>query len=250
MEVMQALPSIYSSLPSTLSSLTSNFSSVFTCSIPPKKLPAHKLEVNKQDFKQIIDSLKDDSLPKTDTSFEKTKQNMHLNFVSLVLWQDYDLSFWRHHVRPLLSTIKKSPANFLLYCYYQKYHDGGDRIDLDGLIAREDLFNKCKEAQVDGYSALSAAIAAKDISIESKRRFIQELMNHGFKLTEKDETLAIAEFYDAISNDQKVKTVRLLLGQGNLSVLPHDVRRYIVHSMIDTCREKAWPLPDFSIPGQ
>ena len=104
------------------------------------------------------------------------------------------------------------------------------------------LFNSYKEAQIDGYSAIGAAIIAPDVSTESKRDFIKQLIDLGFKLTPKDKMLAELELYNAIPAEKKAEIVAFLSRKD----MPYDVTKKIVSCMLDLYRKDYWPLPDIA----
>jgi len=149
----------------------------------------------------------------------------------------------RSTIDDLFNSINANPVLFLEHCYHQRFW-------WNNLIVRSwfdlSLINRCKIAQIDGYSALGAACIARDIPIGHKRDFIRPLMEHGFELTEKDKALAVIELYDAIPAEQKKKMIFLLfmLGQGNFAILPYDVGKYIVYCIVYPFKEEVWPLPD------
>lgn len=234
------------------SSLCSHFSSLFTGQAPSKQeaipeLSTKKTAITKEknDFEQKLNTLKNKNFLNADTFIEETKQNIKFSLLSTMLSQDYDHCLFQHHLRPLLCVVNANSTNFLLYCYYRKYHDDFERGSMEELALHKKLLNACKNARIDGYSALGAAIIANGLSIKTKRDFIQQLMNHGFELTEKDKTLAAAEFCDNIPAEQRAKINSLLAsGQGNLSLLPYDIRKFIAYTMMNTLKEEAFPLPD------
>ena len=110
---------------------------------------------------------------------------------------------------PFYKKITDDPTIFLHYCYSQQYHKDS-AIDFVELTISIDLLNKCQHARIDGYSALGAAIVAREVSVESKRNFIRQLMDFGFKLTQKDKVLAELMVYDSISANHKKKMILLL----------------------------------------
>ncbi len=157
-------------------------------------------------------------------------------------------------------TIKNTPVCFLHYCfaYYRIYRVEDRCMELSDLDQDASLLNACKEARIDGYSALGAAIMFKssllsngvwyvlltemDASIEDKFNLTQDLPQKGFTLTEKDKTLLALELYDSIPAEHEQMMVVLLQDQqkGNLAMLSHDVRRYIVEYAVRLYKEKAW----------
>ncbi len=146
--------------------------------------------------------------------------------------------------------IHDNPTEFLRYCYNLKLHNDPIGFELSDLDKDASLLNKCKEVQIDGYSALGVAIIAKDASVivnkcilvSIKPRFILQLLNKGFTLSEKDRTLVALEFFDNISAEQKKTMISLLNDkqEDNFSVLPHDVRRLIVDYMVSLFKKEHW----------
>ncbi len=140
----------------------------------------------------------------------------------------------------LRSPIAISPINFLRYCYYQKFHNDKSKEDIQKLASDASLLNDFKNIQVDGYSALGAAIIAPGVSIESKRNFIEQLMHLGFQLTKKDRMLAELELYDAIPEGEKTKMILLLSKKDTLP----EIKQNIVGCMLQLYRVTSWPLPE------
>lgn len=234
---MEIIPTLCQPLSGIFGALSS-----FLPSSPKSKKPRKsKLKKNKDNFEQVLETLKDDTLPKEMTAIKGKK---FLSVVSMARGQDYDLSLFSHHIKPLLVTASNNPNNFLLYCYYQKHHDDWDRTDINYLITPEhvELLKKCQETHIDGFSALGAAIAAKYIAIKNKREFIQKLIDNGFELTEKDRLLAAIELHDGILTEQETGIFSLLSGHENFGILPSDVRRCITGYLIDIFKETLWPL--------
>ncbi len=230
---MEIIPSFFKPLSNIFSSLSSPCISSST-NHKSKKANTKKLKTNKNNFEQALNSLKNDGLA------EKAR----LSVVSTLYSEDYDLCYFNSNAKRILTRVENNPNSFLLYCYYQKFHDNWDRDDIDFLITPKhaDLFTRCKNVRIEGYSALSAAIMAKDLAVASKHDFIQKLIDNGFELTEKDTLLAASELYDGILTEQKTSVLDFLLGQGNFSVLPLDVRRYTMQYVIDAFKETLWPL--------
>lgn len=140
-----------------------------------------------------------------------------------------------------VAQIDINPVEFLKYCYNQNLHERFPfAVDVNYMDAS--LLEKCKKTEIDGYSALGAAIIAKDafvtlnkcILAPMKPIFILKLMNRCFTLTEKDKILVTLELYNAISAKEKEKMMLLLHDSqdGHFSVFPHEVRRVIVSDMV------------------
>lgn len=195
------------------------------------------LRVSKKNFEQELDLLeaikKDNPIrsPKAVCDMEGDLEHSVESWYLNVLLNPYTCRFKG-------KGMVENPLIFLYYCYYQQYHNEypstqRERIEKQ-LGSSLDVLNMCKMVQINGYSALGAAIVAKNVAIENKREFMQKLIDYGFKLTQKDRTLVELDLYDSIPGEQKKSMVLLLSDhtQGNLSILPHDVRKYIVHYIL------------------
>jgi hypothetical protein len=143
------------------------------------------------------------------------------------------------------------PMRFLQYCYYQKFHNN-EFINLDAICADAFSLKEYHEVDIDGYSALGAAMISKEQPIKERRIFIQELMEHGFKPTTKDIGLAELILYDEIlAKEQKEKLknkyIHLLHPDSPVFwfLLPQDVRRQIVQCFILLLKKDLWLLPEF-----
>ncbi len=144
----------------------------------------------------------------------------------------------------------RDPVKFLQYCYYQKSHENIfiPRWNLQG---RPTLLNNYQNAQIDGYSALSAAMLAEDISDDAKRNFIQELINLDFKPTAADITLA-QYLYSGLTIEDKKTFMHLLHTHPttNWYVLPPEVRKYIAQLVIQLFQKTdVWLLPEKQDPS-
>ncbi len=130
------------------------------------------------------------------------------------------------------------PILFLKYCYWHyknaviKYLDESDNA----------LRETCQNTHINGCSALGTAIIS--VCKSNKRNFIQELLNHDFKLTPKDIALAKLVLYDEITEYKTL--VHILYSQANWSVLPQDVKRIIIQNMIQLLTNELWLLPEES----
>jgi hypothetical protein len=143
--------------------------------------------------------------------------------------------------------IRNNHIEFLRYCYNLKLHNDPIGFELSDLDKDVSLLVECKEAQINGYSALGAAIIAKDIltmvnkciQVPVKSRFILDLVKRGFVLTGKDRELLALELYTNIPGEQKQKMTLLLQdNNGYFSVFPHDVRKLLMHYMICLFKEE------------
>jgi hypothetical protein len=146
-------------------------------------------------------------------------------------------------------SMHQDPVRFLQYCYYKKIHkDNNNELD----IKRLRMLNKpiplqaFQNARIDGYSALGAAMIAKDISYDEKRDFIQVLINYDFKPTQKDIELAKLILYDEITKQSK-PMLHILYSQANWSVLPKEVRKTIIQNMIQLFKNELWLLPETAL---
>jgi hypothetical protein len=134
--------------------------------------------------------------------------------------------------------ITASPVKFLKYCYNQRVHKQCKKaIDIDSLNGP--LLDTCKAVQINGYSALGAAIIA-DVSLVARQEFIKRLLKKGFTLTEKDKKLSLLKFHSEICEGDRKAMIMLLQDhkKGNFALLPHDVRKYIVNYMVHLYKEK------------
>lgn len=165
---------------------------------------------------------------------------------------DFGHRYFQAGLRPFLYQIDLKPKRFLRYCYYQKYHNREDE-DAFAQLLRQDkncieplrthssLLAQCKKEQIEGCSALGAALLAKKISSFKRHAFMQQLIHAGFEFTQKDNLFLALYLYDTVS--MREKRVMMLVLQddehmGHLSVLPHEVRKYIVQCMVDMFKEK------------
>jgi hypothetical protein len=157
----------------------------------------------------------------------------------------------------LLYILRISSDRFLQYCYYQKFHKTEPNMNLEDLKKDLTLLNKCQNVDIDGYSALGAAMLAKDVSSQDKRVFIKELIDYQFKLTPKDAQLAEFIFYAEIMKEEqstelkakklKTKFIHLLHPESSAywHIFPNEVRKLIARFMIQVLKqeEDCWLLP-------
>jgi hypothetical protein len=150
-----------------------------------------------------------------------------------------------------------SPVQFFQYCYYQKFHETEPCMSLEQLKKDLTLLNECQKMIMDGYSALSAAMLAKDVSSQVKRAFIKELIDYQFKPTLKDTQLAEFIFYDEIMKEEqstelkakklKTKFIHLLHpdSSAHWRILPNEVRKLIAGLIVQVLKqeEDCWLLP-------
>jgi hypothetical protein len=138
---------------------------------------------------------------------------------------DSPVILFQHHV------INNNPTKFLQYIYYRKFHESeNEYFNLNCLKSNANLLLQCKQATIENYSALGAAVIAKDVDSEEKRELIEKLISMGFEPTLKDKELAYLELYERSSDDIKRKLM-LAYGHNNqqspLSKIPHEIVRYI-----------------------
>ncbi len=138
------------------------------------------------------------------------------------------------------SLIDSCPQEFLKYIYYEEFHKTEYLFNLELLSKDPNLLKKCLIAQIDGYSALGAAIIAStkkpspsqlDDSIQRKRFLIKNLMKIGFKPTSKDKELAYLELYERTPEDSECKLQLAFLSKtyhpSELPKLPIEIVRHI-----------------------
>lgn len=134
--------------------------------------------------------------------------------------------------------IDANPMMFLRYCYNQRVHkECKNAINIDSLNGP--LLDTCKAVQINGYSALGAAIIA-DVSLEARQKFMERLLQKGFMLTEKDKKLSLLKFHNEIREGDRKAMIMLLQDnqKGDFAPLPHDVRKYIVNYMVHVYKEE------------
>ncbi|HLX54489.1 MAG TPA: hypothetical protein VKR58_11135 [Aquella sp.] len=148
--------------------------------------------------------------------------------------------------------VEAKPIRFLQYCYYQKFHKN----EMENLQTLQDdftLLNKCLNAQIDGYSAIGAAMLAPDMPLYAKYNFVQELINLDFKPTPQDIEIAELILYDEIMKNQlglefKKKLIHLLHpgSPAHWHILPHDVRKLIAWHLVEEIKtdNNYWLLTD------
>jgi hypothetical protein len=145
-----------------------------------------------------------------------------------------------------IKSLDVSPVEFLQYCYYQIFHKFKVGMYLERLKATSSL-KKFQEAQIEGCSALGAAMIAESISIEEKRNFIQELISRNFKPTPKDIELEELILYDEIAKQQEKILHFLRASSAYWFVLPQEIRKQIIGNMIDLFKNEVWLLPEKSL---
>jgi len=141
---------------------------------------------------------------------------------------------------PLGDFLKSAryPIWLLQYCYYQEIIR-----HLDENLSLIATLPFCKNMQINGYTALGAAIISREPSIDKKRFFIQNLLNSGFELTPEDIKLAELTLYDEVTKQQKTILHFLHVSSDYWFVLPQEIRQLIIRYMIDSFKNEVWLLP-------
>lgn len=133
-------------------------------------------------------------------------------------------------------------SNFLDYCYYQTLHE---RIGLN--LSDIQNLDHCKgtHASFCDYSALGAAMLAKDIPTEKKHAFIQKLIDYGFEPLNGDIELADLIVYDHTMHYEKI-LLHLLYTQtpATWSPLLQEVRTHIAQYLLQLLNKESSFLPD------
>ena len=126
--------------------------------------------------------------------------------------------------------MNNNAVKFLQYVYYKKFHKNELFFNLSDLLRYTILLHKCQNARLLGYSALGAAVIAKDITYEEKKLFIELLMAFQFVPTDKDKELAYLEWHERTPLQERIK---FLLVKGSkdpgsvLSTVPLEIIKYI-----------------------
>lgn len=135
--------------------------------------------------------------------------------------------------------IAENPVLFLKFCYFQELQvTGYINISIRDFDNSNSLSDKCRAARIDGYSALGAAMLAKEVQDACKGAFILDLKDRGYTLTEKDKELLVLELYDVIPVRCKKIMILLLCDQQTNDELPHDIRNYIVQYIMDSLKKR------------
>jgi hypothetical protein len=205
--------------------------------------------------------------PRTESELISNLRTNIKNFENEFAKNYHEITRFRiiHHPRILSSStsINTTPTDFLEYCYDQGLYQN----DLFSHMPIKDLdtfeyphfLKKCQNARIDGYSALSTAMLAPNVSFEDRRKFIQEkLIKRNFKPTPKDIQLAKLIFYDELIKEtqstslslkaKKSKTKLMYILHPNfLFTLPQDLKQFIASFMIKILKkeENCWLLPGF-----
>jgi hypothetical protein len=160
-------------------------------------------------------------------------------------------------------SINIAPTKFLQYCYDQGLYKND--LFLHMKINELDIFEhphflqKCQNARIDDYSALSTAMLAPNVFFKNRRKFIQEeLIKRNFKPTPKDIQLAQLIFYDEIIKETQSKSLSLKAKKSKtklmyvlhpyfLPTLPQELKRFIAYFIIEMLKkeENCWLLPGF-----
>lgn len=170
------------------------------------------------------------------------------NFEEQLMDGSWDQNKINYDATLILSKFWRDDFNYIDFfrtCYYKSYHE----TSIFNLPFSSDLLDTYKNTQIDGYSALSAAILTQNISHDEKLNFIQNLINLDFKFTTKDMALAELYVYDS-DQIQTYKNICIHILQNNPNshwfTLPYDVRKEIVRLLIGFFKKDIWPLPEKS----
>ena len=165
------------------------------------------------------------------------------NQLKLTKWEETQKTYIIQVTFQPFAYIKTDPIIFIEYCYYQKFHET-EMVDFNAICTDTSLLKKYQEVKIDGYSALGAAMLAKEKSIKEKRKFIEKLIRYGFKPTQKDMGIVELTLHDNITEHKKT-FLHLLQAQPevNWSVLPQEIRKNIAHYMIELFKKEFWLLP-------
>jgi hypothetical protein len=161
------------------------------------------------------------------------------------IWGSWGGKHVQYPLRTFFGTFHIDEYAFFLYCYcYESFHEN-IFIDLrQGGISHPAL-DKCKAMRVCEHSALGATMIARNASIKEKREFIQELLKHDFKPTQKDIQLAELILYDGIGEHQK--TLIHLLYPSSKAMLPQEIRTQIAQYLIQLFKNEFWLLPETAL---
>lgn len=204
-------------------SLESLFSLVRSCFVSQESSTMQLIRTDKNNFEQKL------LMPKV--ARKKYPDQVPIAWTYFPRNKDIEFWYFKLLLDPFFEKIKDDPSVFLYYCYYQKHHKDRELDLLEFVVFSTDLLNKCLHMCIDGYSALGAAMLAKDITDDNRRDFIRQLIDFGFTCTQKDKVLAELLLYDSISVKHK-KTMILLLcddHRSDFSILPYDVKKYLIY---------------------
>jgi len=154
--------------------------------------------------------------------------------------------FFQAKVRPFILQPNLKPKIFFRYCYYQQYHNQVDDAEFEELVmVHYLLLAQCRKERIEGCSALGIALLAKKTTRSKQCAFIRRLLDAGFEFTEQDKLFLALYLYDGIPmREKKVMTLMLHNDEHSyLSVLPYDVRKYIVHCMVGVSKKEVLPCP-------
>jgi hypothetical protein len=138
---------------------------------------------------------------------------------------------------------------FLLYCYYFKFHKDKVNVQLLG----SDTIRLCRGAQLDGYSGLGAVMLARDMSLHARYNCVQQLINLDFCPTPKDREIAELILYDEIMKNKqesqfKKKLIHLLHPDSPAywRELPQEIRKLIAQYLVEVIKtdNNYWLLTD------
>ena len=173
---------------------------------------------------------------------------------------------WRNEMQYFESTLRnpryeyqteynlqvRNHVEFIEYCYYIKLHQKSQK--LSEILYSENIIGQYKTTfnrifcnshrtiqcshNLNGCTALTAAILSRTLCIERKRRFIKKLLYYGFIPTNDDKIFAELQVYDAITMKIKIN-IMLFLNNENLLI---DIKWYIVKCLIDVYKIYYYPL--------
>jgi len=166
------------------------------------------------------------------TAFENKLQMNPLHFADvnddLVIWE---IGIFRKQ------DIRNKPEEFLQYCCYQKYHGTEKEVTIEMLDNDHILLNKCRNARINGYSALGAALLAKNGNDEDTSIIINKLLERGFVPTTKDKGIVQWNLYKTIT-EKHITAITFLFSQHpDVAQLPNEIRRLILHYIINVIKD-------------
>ena len=145
----------------------------------------------------------------------------------LVLWE---LGVFRKQ------DIRNKPEQFLQYCYYQKYHSTEKEVTIEMLDNDPIFLNKCRNTRINDYSALGAALLAKNSNNEDTSIVINKLLERGFIPTKKDKEIVQWHLYKTITEKHITAITFLFSHHSYVAQLPHEIKRLIMHYTTNTIK--------------
>jgi hypothetical protein len=132
--------------------------------------------------------------------------------------------------------IHNKPEQFLQYCYYQEYHNTEKEVKIEMLDNDYLLLNKCRNARINDYSAIGAALLAKNGNDEDTSIVINKLLERGFVPTKKDKEIPQWHLYKTITAKHITAITFLFSQHSYIAQLPDEVRRLIMHYIVNTIK--------------